>query len=270
LIPNADVACAPAVVAVAPAVDAAGAGSSIVALSGVVVPDAAAPSGAVAPVGAVLRDVDKDEEEFWRLEELLAANIHGRNEDYNAKLINKGSKPVSFVLVAAQVVDNATLATRFNARVAAIATERAKKDTRERHAFHGTHPSRLQTLCDNGLLPFGHPLNPSAKPVDDGYFGSCRKGIYVSRYADYTLKYANRMAPLRAGERCRIVLFRCVPGLSLHIEKLCGAIDPTPGYDSHSSPQFLEWFLFNPDQCCPSHILTIEAIEDTRTAADDM
>lgn len=44
---------------------------------------------------------------------------------------------------------------------------------------------------------------------------------------------------------------------------------PTSGYHSHSSSAGSEWYLFNEDQCCPSYILTVKAIEDTRTAADD-
>lgn len=235
----------------------------------VALPGEAVAASLVPPAEAALRDLDKDQEEFWKLEEVLAANIHGRNEDYNASLLSKKMKPLSFVLAAAQGVTNPTLAALFGRRLEAISLERSKKDARERHAFHGAHPSKLKSICDTGLLPFGHPLNTSAKPVDDGYFGSCRKGVYVSRYADYTLKYANRLVPLRAGERCRIVLFRCIPGCSKHIEELSGPIDPTPGFDSHSSPQFLEWFLFHADQCCPTHILTIEAREDTRTASDD-
>lgn len=223
----------------------------------------------LATCSATLRSLDRDSEEFWKLEELVAAHTHGRNEDYNASRLQKGEKPVSFVLAAAEAVNNPVLAEAFDRRRRFIAESRGAKEGRERHAFHGTHPSRLKTLCDRGLLPFGHALNPVTSPVDSGYFGSCRKGVYVSRYADYTLKYANRLVPLRPGERCRVVLFRCVPGLSRHIEKLCGPIDPTPGYDSHSSPQFLEWFLFSPDQCCPTHVLTVEAREDTRTAADD-
>eukprot|EP00927_Polykrikos_kofoidii_P056043 TRINITY_DN50221_c0_g1_i1.p1 TRINITY_DN50221_c0_g1~~TRINITY_DN50221_c0_g1_i1.p1 ORF type:complete len:423 (-),score=73.40 TRINITY_DN50221_c0_g1_i1:136-1404(-) len=233
--------------------------------------DASAPSPAdLSCASAVFSSVEKESEAFWKLEEILAAHLHGRNEDYNAKRIATGEKPLNFVLVAAEVVDNPVLSGAFEARKKYIEAARGQKEARERYAFHGTHPSRVSSLCDRGLLPFGHALNPAKSPVDSGYFGSCKKGVYVSRYADYTLKYANRLIPLRPGERCRTILFRCVPGLSKHIDKMCGPIDPTLGFDSHSSPQFLEWFLFNADQCCPSHILTLEALEDTRTASDDM
>eukprot|EP00669_Euglena_mutabilis_P004881 TRINITY_DN16250_c0_g1_i1.p2 TRINITY_DN16250_c0_g1~~TRINITY_DN16250_c0_g1_i1.p2 ORF type:complete len:126 (-),score=63.47 TRINITY_DN16250_c0_g1_i1:220-597(-) len=125
-------------------------------------------------------------------------------------------------------------------------------------------------MCRYSLLRFKHPLNPCKTQVDDGYFGSNRKGVYVSRYADYTFKYANRQVPLEPKEQCKILQFRTLPGRSKHIPKMCGPIDPTDGFDSHSSPSFLEWFLFNEDQLLPEYILTVEAKEDTRTAADDM
>ena len=168
-----------------------------------------------------------------------------------------------------QAIDNPVLQRRFEACRQSIATSCTVQEARERTAFHGTHPRNVVTLCDLGLLPYGHELNPVKSSVDAGYFGSAKKGIYVSRYADYTLKYSNRLIPLEPGEKCRTVLFKCVPGRSRHMEKLCGPIDPTPGYNSHSSPQYMEWYLFRPEQCCPTHVLTVVAREDTRTAADD-
>lgn len=44
---------------------------------------------------------------------------------------------------------------------------------------------------------------------------------------------------------------------------------PTEGYDSHSSANHLEWFLFDPAQCCPTYIVRVRAFENRRTAADD-
>ena len=57
----------------------------------------------IAGASATLREIDRDCEEFWKLEETLAAHVHGRNEDYNEKRIKAGKKPISFVLAAAQV-----------------------------------------------------------------------------------------------------------------------------------------------------------------------
>lgn len=158
---------------------------------------------------AEFHDIDRDTEDFWVLEELLAAHLHGRNEDYNEKQIKSGKRPTTFVLVSAQRVDNSVLASRFQARRETMSSSSTHLMARERVGFHGTHPSQLSTLCDFGLLPFGHRLNPCKSPVDSGYFGSCSKGIYLSRYADYTLKYANRLLPLEPGERCKIILFKC-------------------------------------------------------------
>ncbi len=44
---------------------------------------------------------------------------------------------------------------------------------------------------------------------------------------------------------------------------------PTDGYDSHSSANFLEWFIFTEAMCVPTHILTVRAFEDTRTDGND-
>eukprot|EP00927_Polykrikos_kofoidii_P033845 TRINITY_DN2869_c0_g1_i2.p1 TRINITY_DN2869_c0_g1~~TRINITY_DN2869_c0_g1_i2.p1 ORF type:complete len:348 (+),score=29.98 TRINITY_DN2869_c0_g1_i2:50-1093(+) len=218
---------------------------------------------------ATLSDVPNNTDEFWNLEEILNAHIHGRNEDYNQSRILMGLKPLCFRLVAAQKVNNPVLSALFERRKLDFETSLPKNEARERHAFHGSHPKNLKSLCDRGLLPHGHELNPAKETSDDGWFGSNRKGIYVSRYADYTLKYANRGGPLSDHDRCTVVMLRCVAGRCFQIEKVEGAIDPTPGYNAHSSPNNLEWYLFSPDQCCPSHVLTVEAVEDERTLADD-
>eukprot|EP01106_Pelomyxa_sp_JSP_P012484 TRINITY_DN3482_c0_g1_i1.p1 TRINITY_DN3482_c0_g1~~TRINITY_DN3482_c0_g1_i1.p1 ORF type:complete len:114 (-),score=29.29 TRINITY_DN3482_c0_g1_i1:279-620(-) len=49
----------------------------------------------------------------------------------------------------------------------------------EKWVFHGCPPHALRPICDKGLLPYSHPLNRSHK-VDDGWFGSGSRGIYVS------------------------------------------------------------------------------------------
>eukprot|EP00667_Euglena_gracilis_P008148 EG_transcript_8250 len=215
--------------------------------------------------------VPKDSEEFWDLEEKFGSGLQGRNEDYVAKRLEKKQKPISFVLRAAEKIVNPVLEKRFAIRKALLAqVTQDKTHLRERASFHGTHPRNIANMCKFSLLRFKHPLNPCKSQVDDGYFGSNKKGVYVSRYADYTFKYANRQIPLEPGEQCKIIQFRTLPGRSKHIPKMCGPIDPTEGYDSHSSPSFLEWFLFNEDQLLPEYVLTVEAREDTRTAADDM
>jgi hypothetical protein len=71
-------------------------------------------------------------------------------------------------------------------------------DLRVEKGFHGSHANNLRPIATNGLLRVGHPQNPSQR-IDPGYFGSTDKGIYVSRYVDYCLKYANGLEPLLPG-----------------------------------------------------------------------
>jgi hypothetical protein len=218
-----------------------------------------------------LEPMDKDSDEFWDLEEKFRGNIQGRNEDYVAKRLEKKLKPISFVLKSAEKIVNPVLEKRFAIRKAKLAQVTSDKaHLRERTSFHGTHPRNIANMCKTSLLRFKHPLNPCKSQVDDGYFGTNKKGVYVSRYADYTVKYANRQVPLEPSDTCKIIQFRTLPGRSKHIPKMCGPIDPTDGYDSHSSPSFLEWYLFNEDQLLPEYVLHVQAREDTRTAADDM
>ena len=77
------------------------------------------------------------------------------------------------------------------------------------------------------------------------------------------------MALLEPGDEVKTIMFRTLPGKTKHIPKLTGGIDPTEGFDSHSSPTFLEWYLFDESQACPAYVLKVKAVEDTRTAADD-
>ena len=74
---------------------------------------------------------------------------------------------------------------------------------------------------------------------------------------------------MSTGQIAKIIMFRTLPGKSHHITKLVGGIDPTPGFQSHSSPHHLEWYVFNEDQLCPSYVITLKAVEDVRTVADD-
>ncbi len=60
-----------------------------------------------------------------------------------------------------------------------------------------------------------------------------------------------------------------ISGHSLHVTHKTVGMLPTAGYDSHSSANYLEWFLFDESMCVPTHILTVKAFEDRRTAADD-
>ncbi|KAJ9465887.1 DNA ligase [Diplonema papillatum] len=217
----------------------------------------------------IVTKVDKDSEEFWELEEKFNANLQGRNEDYVGKRIKKGLKPIRFILIGADRLDNELLECRFELTKQRMLNTRDSKDCRERVSFHGTHPKNCLNICKTSLLRFKHALNPCKKQVDDGYFGSNKKGVYVSRYADYTLKYANNVVSLEPKDSVKTILFRTLPGKSKHMTELCGAVDPTPGFDSHSSPEYLEWYLFDEAQLCPEYVLEVRAEEDTRTKSDD-
>eukprot|EP00759_Apiculatamorpha_spiralis_P053361 PhF_6_TR6175/c0_g1_i1/m.9237 len=213
--------------------------------------------------------IDKDSEEFWEVEEKFCANLQGRNEDYVAKRIKAGKKPLRFILVGLEKIIHPTLECRYELKKRELMKIRDSKELRDRISFHGTHPKNISSILKYGLLRFQHPLNPCKTQVDDGYFGTNKKGIYVSRYADYTLKYSNRVVALDVGDEVKTIMFKTLPGKSKHIEKLVGAIDPTPDHDSHSSPTHLEWYLFDEAQCCPTYVCKVKAVEDTRTAADD-
>eukprot|EP01013_Petalomonas_cantuscygni_P009069 TRINITY_DN2183_c0_g1_i1.p1 TRINITY_DN2183_c0_g1~~TRINITY_DN2183_c0_g1_i1.p1 ORF type:complete len:617 (-),score=107.46 TRINITY_DN2183_c0_g1_i1:110-1960(-) len=218
-------------------------------------------------------EVPRETEAFWALEEKVRSWTQGRNDDYVKARILAKKKPVTFVLKAARKVFNPVLEARFQAMKAQLDArvargERSALEARERVSFHGTHPRHVGSILTTSLLRYMHPLNPSRSQSDDGWFGTNRKGVYVSRYVDYTLKYGNNGAPLDVGESADSILFRTLPGRTKLI-KSTGAIDPSPGYDSHSSPSYLEWYLFDEDQLCPDYVVTMQATADTRTAADD-
>eukprot|EP00727_Mastigamoeba_balamuthi_P012408 m51a1_g7790 hypothetical protein (119) ;mRNA; f:7055-7735 len=78
-----------------------------------------------------------------------------------------------------------------------------------------------------------------------------------------------RKAYMRDGQVARIVMLKVLPGRSKRMEHMMGAVMPTPGYDSHSSPKNLEWYLFDETQCCPTHVIDVKAISNKRTEAND-
>ena len=213
-------------------------------------------------------EVEKDTQEFWDQEENMEANMQSHHEDYCEKRLAEGKRPMKFKLKKYEKVSNEVMTRRFQRRWEAMQKE-GKDLGRIRTSFHGTFAEHIPSICKTSLLRFKHPLNPCKDQSDEGYFGSNRKGVYVSRYVEYTLKYANDGEPLDAGQTAKILKFQTLPGRSEHIQKLVGGIAPTPGFHSHSSPNHLEWYLFNEDQLCLEAIMTVEAYENTRTDADD-
>ena len=217
----------------------------------------------------VQKEVEKDTEEFWALEEKVMACCQGRNEDYVQNRIKKKKKPLTFIVKRAWKVTNPVLDKAFAEKKKELAANYGEPCTRVRVAFHGTKEANINSILTTSLLRFKHPLNPCKEQADDGYFGTNRKGVYVSRYFDYTLKYSNGLHPLEENETVKVIMFKCLPGKVFHVESLNMGMDPTPGHSAHSSPSHLEWYLFDERQLAPDYVVEIQAKLDTRTAADD-
>eukprot|EP00727_Mastigamoeba_balamuthi_P002990 m51a1_g12689 putative protein kinase xa21 (547) ;mRNA; f:65-3349 len=220
--------------------------------------------------------------ELKQFQRSLPSHFQMHHEDYNEARIKQGKAPLTFVVLRAWRVRNAALERWFEARRAymrdVLGRSEEADELEERVAFHGTREENIEDICAHGLLRVGHPLNPSAS-TDPGFFGDPRCGVYTSRFVEYTLQYSNNLpaadgsfipTPLGEGQTARIVMLKVLPGKSLHMSKLAGAVQPTPGFDSHSSPTFSEWFLFDETQCCPTHVIEVRAISNKRTCANDV
>jgi hypothetical protein len=177
---------------------------------------------------------------FREIAETVNANLNDQLECYTSERTKAGKRPTTFRLVGASRIDNPTLRARFDATAKRLKEAgRSAAELRVRRGFHGSHPKNLPLIAKNGLLRVGHALNPS-KPVDDGWFGSTSKGVYVSCHADYALQYSNRLDPLEPGETARLIMFDVIAGRNLHIPKAQIGMQPTAGYDSHYSANRLE------------------------------
>eukprot|EP00727_Mastigamoeba_balamuthi_P008526 m51a1_g4296 hypothetical protein (824) ;mRNA; r:419047-422247 len=201
------------------------------------------------------------------------------HEDYTEKRIRANKLPIIFVVTAAWEVRNPTLEAWYERRREYMGKElgRTEDEMEERVAFHGTKEGNIGAICDNGLLRVGHPLNPS-RSTDAGFFGDPRYGVYASRFVEYALQYSNVATAsdgiespmaLSEGDKVRIVMFKVLPGRTMHMESFVGAVGPTAGYDSHSSPQWSEWFFFDETQLCPTHVVEVKAITNARTEANE-
>ena len=123
--------------------------------------------------------------------------------------------------------------------------------------------------CANCHIPPGHPNNLSP-PTDPGWFGDCRRGVYVGTCGDYVLKYSNGGQPLSAGDEVRVVVFKVLPGRVYKCTAVeMGCAPKTNDHDSHMSPHDLEWYLPLEGQSCPSFVLTIKAVPLVGTGTAD-
>jgi len=210
-----------------------------------------------------------DSEEFSRMSEKIMACVNGHNDDYTRQRAIKGLRPTTFQVIGLTRIVNKTLQHRFElARAWLTRQGRSAAELKVKIAFHGTRTENIPKICQTGLLRIGHPLNSSAS-TDDGYFGSPKHGVNVSAYVDYVLKYSNGQIPMQPDTELTVLMFVVLPGRSKHIPKMTMGMLPSAGYDSHSSANHLEWFLFDESLACPVYEVRIRALDDLRTAADD-
>jgi len=198
--------------------------------------------------------------------EKFRASLNGQNEDYTKKRVLAKLPPLTFELKSVVRVTNRILSDRHVAYRERLA--KARHDTKNRLAFHGTRADNIYNVCNRGLLRIGHPLNPSTS-TDDGYFGTPTRGVYVGRNVDYVLKYSNGLRPLKEKESCKIVVFEIVPGNSKKIEQKTPGMLPTAGYDSHTSSADNEWYLFDERALRPIFIWEVQAVANLRVRPDD-
>jgi serine/threonine protein kinase len=181
-------------------------------------------------------------------------------------------KRVGFKVVAVELVESEALACKFDACRAGL-ERRGRKgaELAEQLAFVGCPAAVVGPICERGLLPVGHPRNPS-RSTDPGWFGDCRQGVYVGKAGDYVLKYSNGLLPLEVGGEVRVVALRVLPGKVYRCAGVeVGCAPKTPAFDSHESPHGLEWYLPLEGQSCPVFVLTVRAVELVGTGtADDM
>ena len=146
--------------------------------------------------------------------------------------------------------------------------QRSGAELAEQWAFAGCSAAAIDPICRNGLLPVGHPGNPS-QSTDPGWFGCCRQGVYVGKCGDYVLKYSNGLRPLAVGETVRVVMLKVLPGRAYHCGGIDMGCDPKPGFDSHMSVHGLEWYLPLEGQSCPAFVLDVMAVAQTGDGTPD-
>jgi hypothetical protein len=189
--------------------------------------------------------------------------------------IKEGKKPLIFLTDKVFKVTNSVLEQWFAMRHQWLRENLARNDTADElepvWAFHGTRPDVIPLICQNGLLRVGHPLNPS-RSTDEGWFGDPHFGIYVSKYLEYTLQYCNAQGcpcPVDENQLVRVIMLKVLPGKSCHIPKVNAGMHPTAGFDSHTSPNYIEWYLFDETQACPAYIIDVRAVCNVRTSPND-
>eukprot|EP00727_Mastigamoeba_balamuthi_P001471 m51a1_g11320 hypothetical protein (613) ;mRNA; r:113578-116467 len=204
------------------------------------------------------------QEELQQMEKEIQRFFEPSSEEYVINRLRDSKPPIAFTLTRAWKVTNTVLESWFDKRVEFLKKQgRIQDELAIQTAFHGcSNMKSIDNICKWGLLRVGHPKNPSAGTAE-GYFGDNRLGIYLSRYIDYALPYSNTEGrPLELDEAVRVVMFKVIPGRTLQVRQVAPHMKPSEGFDSHTSPKFLEWFLFDETQACPAYVLDIKAVRN--------
>ncbi|KAJ3379961.1 hypothetical protein HDU84_006265 [Entophlyctis sp. JEL0112] len=118
-------------------------------------------------------------------------------------------------------------------------------------AFHGTKAANVKDICTKNVSM------AKAGSTDAGYFG---KGLYFSKYADYTFAYAHAGVAenIKPGQPGTVIMFQILLGRQMRVASLTMGADRTAGYDSHVSPKGCEWVIFDNSQCLPVYVFEFE------------
>lgn len=188
----------------------------------------------------------------------------GLHEDYVGARIKKGLCPVTFELVSAYEIVNASTKVAFETSRSAM----AKSDSGVSVGYHGSSLTNINSIAKSGFVRVGQPGNPN-KATDAGYFGAPSQGIYITPRVSYALKYSNQLTPLGVGASAFVLQCSYVIGRTKQLKGLGCGMARVPGYHSHTSPHGLEHYIYDEKLCLPTHALEIRAVEDVATVADD-
>ncbi|KJE97783.1 hypothetical protein CAOG_07882 [Capsaspora owczarzaki ATCC 30864] len=112
-------------------------------------------------------------------------------------------------------------------------------------AFHGTSPSNLTSICEQGFRMPGDP--DFVATTDDGFFA---RGAYFSEYPGYAMGYIEGHTKLLV---CQVLL-----GRSHRCTELILGQERVPGFDSHVSPDGRELVVFDSAHILPCYIVHFE------------
>ena len=62
-----------------------------------------------------------------------------------------------------------------------------------------------------------------------------RKGVYIAKYADYSLKYSNSLQPLQLGQVVEVLMLQVLLGKTFRFHGKETGCDPKPGYDRYNT-----------------------------------